>query len=253
GKAYSDIVEEAAQGIVAEGTSLDKLKEAEWLANELLGVKRFGIDIEAEFLGYNIPVEIGQTCVYLFTKDSFLYRRINSILRSVDTVTLAQVKTLGPYCWLLYWYLTAHPTLDMGTVYRGVNLSDEQRQTFMKETDWSNLDEFTVPNSCITLAEFVSTSKNRQLAEIYGNTLFVIGLSAYDETPMPTVLGDGIVSYSVYEMQPVPTRYGTYIESMSNFPEEEEFLIPPGIKFRFEKYEYDAANDKHVIYIDCSK
>ncbi|CAF1498532.1 unnamed protein product, partial [Didymodactylos carnosus] len=60
-KTVADVVEEAAQGIIIEGTALDKTHEAEWLAQQLRNVKHFGASIdfiEEVYILPDIPSEI---------------------------------------------------------------------------------------------------------------------------------------------------------------------------------------------------
>ena len=74
---------------------------------------------------------------------------------------------------------------------------------------------------------FTSTTCNRSIAEFYdGNTLLIIDLDQYESTVC-----------------------GKNISSVSDFPEEEEFLIWPGRDFAFVKYEYDISKKKHMIYL----
>jgi hypothetical protein len=111
---------------------------------------------------------------------------------------------------------------ELRTVYRGLNLDDDQRQDFMKKD--------------IKFTAFTSTSRNRVLAEIFGNTLLIIDLNVENFFFMI----DGV-------------HCGAYISHLSNFPEEEEFLICPTTLFDFDRYEYDAINMKHNIYLKASE
>ncbi|CAF1616628.1 unnamed protein product [Didymodactylos carnosus] len=100
-----------------------------------------------------------------------------------------------------------------GLVYRGVLLDPHQIESYKNAVgkgskEWLN---------------FSSASKNRALAEIYGNTLFVINIPS--------------------KSQPID------ISSVSNFPEEEEVLLPASTSFQIEKVEYDENAKKHYIYL----
>ncbi|CAF4368509.1 unnamed protein product [Rotaria sp. Silwood2] len=130
-KTVSDVVEEAAQGITIEGTKLGKPCEAEWLAEQLRAVKYFGNMVEAD-MHTKFPPTISQTCVYLYTKELFLYKLINSVLRNPETITCEQLKTLGPFSWLLCTYLKQSNTRNNLIVYRGATLTDQQRQEYIK-------------------------------------------------------------------------------------------------------------------------
>lgn len=218
-KTISDIVEEAAYGIINEGLIIGKLHEAQWLSQQFVIVKDFGSNIKAKSIK-NFPSEIGETCAYLYTKESFLYKLINRVFRDLYSVTREQIRSLGPFCWLLDWYLYDKPTTDILTVYRGLNLDDQQRKQFMEE-----MMKFT---------SFISTTLSRKVAEFYdGNTLLIIDLNQRDNNHKYITCGRNI-------------------SSLSDFPEEEEFLIWPGREFAFVKYEYDILNKKHVIYLKSS-
>jgi hypothetical protein len=71
---------------------------------------------------------------------------------------------------------------------------------------------------------FISTTKNRNMANIYGNTLFII-----------TINGNYVS--------------GLDISSFSNFPQEEEVLIRPGRTFSIDEIEFDAIDSKYHVYI----
>ncbi|CAF3733163.1 unnamed protein product [Rotaria sp. Silwood1] len=203
------ITDEAAQGIIFEGTKLSKPYEAEWLAEQLRAVKHFGNTVEAE-MHTKLPPIISQTCVYLYTKESFLYKLINSVLRNPETITCEQLKTLGPFSWLLCTYLNQLNTRNNLIVYRGVTLTDQQRQEYIKKE-----------GERICFTSFTSTSENQELAEQFGNTLFVIDLGKHADF------------------------YGVNVSLLSDFPEEEEFLINTVATFKFVKYEFDNVKKKY--------
>jgi hypothetical protein len=218
-KSVSDVVEEAAKGILIEATILNKEKEAQWLSEQLLRVKHFGDNLKAvQFV--KIPSEIGKTCVHLYSRDSFLFKQINHVLQNSYNITCEQVKTLGPFCFLLQRYLKLNSSENL-IVYRGLTLTDAQRQDYMKG-------EFT-------FTAFTSTSKNRDVAEFYnGNTLLIIDLAVKSRW------FDGNV------------HCGVDITSLSQFHQEEEVLIYPSAVFYFVKYEYDSIKKKHIIYLKSS-
>ena len=211
-KTIADIVDDAAHGIITEGTAIDKIYEAQWISQQLISVKDFGDNIDVNFIRH-FPLQIGETCAYLYTKESFLYKLINRTFRNSSSITREQIQNLGPFCWLLDWYLYDNSTRDIPIVYRSLDLTDQQRKEFMQE-----IMKFTA---------FTSTTCNRSIAEFYdGNTLLIIDLDQYESTVC-----------------------GKNISSVSDFPEEEEFLIWPGRDFAFVKYEYDISKKKHMIYL----
>ncbi|CAM2721543.1 unnamed protein product [Rotaria socialis] len=195
-KTLSDIVQEAADGIIREGKRLNKPIEAEWLSSQLIAVKPFGANLDARQSAYiRIPSEISQTCVYLYSKESFWYTLFNYTLREVIVPTCEQLKAFEPFSWLLYCSLCQiKTTKDILTVYRGLNLTDEQRQEFMEDH--------------VVFFAFTSTSRNRVKAEVFGNTLLIIDLN---------------VQHPYYPDQNI--WCGSDIAALSIFPGEEEFLL----------------------------
>jgi hypothetical protein len=134
----------------------------------------------------------------------------------------SHLKTLGPFCYLLKTYLRSNSNGNILTVYRGVWLTDAEIQ------------EYITTRECFKFTSFTSTSINRDLAELFGNTLFIIDLNAIN------VYRDDII------------RVGADIASMSAIPNEEEFLIWPSTVFKFIKCEFDQVNKKHIIYLKSS-
>ncbi|CAF1639669.1 unnamed protein product [Didymodactylos carnosus] len=194
-----ECVEAAARGIIREGKLIGPRSEAEWIANQLITVKR------------SSRKAISKLCVHLFTRDSFLYKLVNETLRENNNDKL---ETLGPYCYLLRDYgRTCEEYL--GTVYRGVFYTPEIIQTYRDSIgQWK------------TWAGFTSTSKSRELAEVFGNTLLVIDIQNIK----------------------LSTTRAYDIEHISTFPIEQEVLLPAGIAFKTIKTEIDQ-NQKHIIYL----
>ncbi|UJR07364.1 hypothetical protein I4U23_011650 [Adineta vaga] len=199
-----------------------KEKEAQWLAHKLRDVKTFGRN--KEVLKEEMPEEIGETCVYLYTKQSFWYKLINETLRLFKRITTELLKTLRPFCFLLDQYLTQHISAneydrtlamlcdqrldvkendeDISTVYRGVTLTDEEREQMMDPMMGS-----------IIFTSFTSTNLNKRDC-FYGKQ-----------------------------------ECGVYVANISQFPIEEEFLIKPVTMFQFVKYHYDNFKKKHILYL----
>jgi hypothetical protein len=219
-KTFSLVAQNAAQGLIKEGSALNQLQEAKWLAKQLLAVQSSGIDIKTNG-SFKIPTDIGQTCVYIYTKESFWYKLIYRILRDPQTITREQVNTIVPFCFLLDCYLTQNDTGNVLTVYRGLDLTDQQREDFMKY---------------LTFTSFTSTSRNRELAENFGNTLLIIDLDVKDH----------------HSWSRGNARCGASISSLSDFPGAQEFLIWTDTQISFVKHEYDTSKKKYIIYIRSS-
>ncbi|CAF1533979.1 unnamed protein product [Didymodactylos carnosus] len=149
-----DLFESAAQGIVIEGGKVGKKVEAQWIAKQLVALKECHVKKVTEGL------------ISLYTLETFLYKLINKTLRDED---LDKLDTLGPFCALLAYYLMYlslqhDPNLVYhGLVYRGVTLDRGQIEQY--ERALGTIKKWT---------SFNSASKNRSLAQIYGNTLIII-------------------------------------------------------------------------------
>ncbi|CAM4869505.1 unnamed protein product [Rotaria socialis] len=131
-KTISDLIQEASSGIIEEGIAIGEAEKARWLARQLNNVKNYGENIQ---FGPNaIPSEIGKTLVYLYTRETFWYKLINSVIRDLSTMTRKKVNTIGPFCVLLRSYINDQGDNSFPSiVYRGITLTDEERKNFMKK------------------------------------------------------------------------------------------------------------------------
>ncbi|CAF1142794.1 unnamed protein product [Didymodactylos carnosus] len=203
---YEITVDAAAKGILNEGLSLGKEQEARKLAQELQSLKDGG-----KFVMLQMSVQ-------LFTKSSFLDKLVNKTLLEGDD---SKMKTLGRYCHLLDRYFAEiddQAKLYDIMVYGGANLNLALLRTYI--------------DAIGTLSKkwlgFSSASKNAKLAELFGNTLFIIR--------MHRTYGEGINKVAD-------------ISKISNFPEEEEVLFTAGIEFIIEKVEIHCTGKKFRIYL----
>ena len=214
-KTVAFVVGEAAKGILTEGTALEKAEEAKWLAEQLLVVKHLGqrVKITTAYQTPTLPAPIGDTCINLYTKGSFWYTLLNRVMREQKTLTLKQLMTVGPFAYLLKWYIYCAAPHEPLTVYRGLTLSEDERKEFLPEKDRH-----------LTLKAFTSTSKNRAVAEMFsGNSLLVI------EVQRNFFLGG-------------------HIAELSAFPDEDEVLVLPGTALYLVNYEYDNESQRHVFW-----
>lgn len=216
----ANIVEEAIAGILKEGAKHpESCRQLEILVETLKAVQHHAnhaTDI------YGIHSDIADACILIYTMDTFWYDSINSALRRLPVMTDEDFQTFAPFCYLMQTYLKKTPATKKNIpniVYRGVQLTDEQIEQF-KQTD-----------NCFHFTSFSSTSTNRNIAEMYGNVLFLFNLNSINYR------GKGII------------RVGAYVASQSYFPTEDEFLIWPLSIFKLEKYEFDQENRKHLIYL----
>jgi len=165
---------------------------------------------------------IQEVCVKLYTEDSFLYRIINETLRDNNRT---KFETLGPFCYLLYNYVgnskNNHGKLPEKIVlYRGEPLTQEVIEEYKSTVGSNTIWRWT---------QFVSTSKQRSVAEKFsnGNSLYIIEMkkrSASDQ--------------------------GVCISALSAFTIEDEVLLRPGIRFKITKIEEEEGSKRHLFYID---
>jgi hypothetical protein len=183
---FSSAIDACIDGILQEAARhcSDSETEAKWMVEQLRACKE------------KSRRETSKFCVYLYTRESFLYRVLNAALRDGDH---SKLDTMGPLCFLIRNYShTCKPFV--GTVYRGVDLSLTTIATYKQaEGMWR------------TWPSFTSTSKDKKMAEIRGNTLFII---------------------TIANVQFSSTVRAYDISEISQFPSEEEVLLPAGISFQ---------------------
>lgn len=201
------VVEKAAAGIIEEGKKIGKQCEGEQLAKLLLEKK----DAEIE--------EVWKCCAYLYSLESFLYKKMNEVMRLIGDKDYEgdwrdKIQTLGPFCLLLWDNPTTHRTVSRGTtLYRGANLSDELISLLKEDGEQ---EEKTVRS----FQAFTSCSRNRTKAEPFGNVLFIMH---------------------------VKHVFGVDLKPYSQYPDEEEELISPGVCFTVDHVQFDEHMKKYVV------
>ncbi|CAF4286101.1 unnamed protein product [Rotaria sp. Silwood2] len=204
------IVEKAAAGIIEEGKLLGKKFEGEQLAKMLLEKKDAGIK------------EIWKRCAYLYSLESYLYKKLNETMRLIGSKEHEQewrskIPTLGPFCLLLWDNPFNDKTTKRGTViYRGAKLTDDLILAF--KYDCSKEDK-----PLRSFQSFTSCSRNRAKAEPFGNVLFIMT---------------------------VKHAFSVDLKQFSKYPNEEEELILPGVCFTVDRVEFDKKKKKHLIYLN---
>jgi hypothetical protein len=218
------LVEKAAQGLIIEGKLLGKEWEGKQMAELLLSYKDSPLE------------EVAQMCAYIYSLDSFVWRKLNEIMRLTqeehyESFWRSKVPTLGLFACLLR-DLGGPPDDEdsLITVYRGCSLTEQAI------VDWKRIREEhekkgqTVTYSFFPYASFLaftSTSRNREKAEFMGgNVLFVIEIYTLDD-------GTDISPYSQYD--------------------EEEFLLGPVFQFRVACCEYDDKTHKWIIRLTTGR
>ncbi|CAF0732486.1 unnamed protein product [Adineta steineri] len=201
------LVEKAARGIIEEGKHIGKQREAEQSAKMLREKKNMGMK------------EVWKCCVYLYSLESFLYHTLNGAMRLVgdkeqEQVWRSKVRTLGPFC-LLLWDDPINTKITIRkALYRGATLSKEQ---IAKYEEMAKDDK-----AYGSFQAYTSTSRNREEAEKFGNTLFIM------EAFMAFIAD---------------------LSEISEYPNEEEELVTPGVCFRVKSVEFDRNKNKHLIHL----
>ncbi|CAF1485923.1 unnamed protein product, partial [Rotaria sp. Silwood1] len=203
----SMLVDKAAEGIITEGKYIRKEEEAKELANMLKEKKNQGIE------------EVWEYCAYIYSLESFLYKTLNATMRLVgdkdhEHVWRSKVRTLGPFC-LLLWDDPFNTKAKTGMIiYRGATLNDEQIAKYKEMAKDSSMYG--------SFQAFTSCSRNRKKAEKFGNSLFIMKI---------------VVAFTAD------------LVDISKYPSEEEELIAPGVSFRVTKVEFDGKINRHLIFL----
>jgi NAD:arginine ADP-ribosyltransferase/WWE domain len=199
------LVNKAAAGIIEEGQQIGKRREATKLAKMLLEKKNKNVK------------EVWQCCAYLYSLDSFLYKKLNEAMRLVgdgqkEDVWRNKVKTLEPFA-LLLWDDPFNTRLKTNiTLYRGAQLSQEQIASYAAMAK--------NPKEYRSFQSYSSCSRNREKAENFGNALFIME---------------------------VVFAFITDLSPFSEYPGEEEELVTPGVCFSVQRLEFDKKTKKHLI------
>jgi hypothetical protein len=203
------VVEKAALGIIEEGKMIGKQREAEKIAKHLMTKKKAGMK------------ELWKCCAYLYSLESFLYKKLNEVMRLIgskdhEEVWRSKVGTLGPFCLLLWDNPFSRKLTKPGTtLYRGAELSDDFIALFKKDCSKNQ-------KSWHSFQAFTSCTRNSSVAERFGNVLFIMK---------------------------VRLAFSVDLSQLSKYPEEAEELLFPGVSFAIDKVESDKNKNKHLIYL----
>jgi hypothetical protein len=201
------LVEKAAAGIIEEGKQIGKQCEAEKLAKMLREQKCKGME------------DVWRCCAYLYSLESFLYKNLNAAMRLIgdkehEQVWRSKIRTLGPFC-LLLWDDPVNKKMKQNTtLYRGAKLEPEHIASYE--------DMAKNPNEYRSFQSFTSCSRNRGKAEKFGNTLFIMD---------------------------VKSAFIADISQLSEYSVEEEELLTPGISFSVQRVELDRKTKKYLIHL----
>lgn len=196
------------------------------IANVVAGILKEGSlrnqELKAEDLvrelrgsGKNDTVLSGLECIKIYTSPSFLFKSVNKFLRERDYTKL---DILGPYCKLLWSQFNKYKAnLNSLKVYRGDDLRAHDLRAYKRG----------VGKKPYQWLGFTSTSKSEETAKAFRrNTFFIIRLEK--------VYTDG---------------RALDIQKISDFNEEDEVLLRPGVEFTIEKFEYDENMKINTFYL----
>lgn len=205
------LVEKAAAGIIEEGKQIGKQREAEKLADYLMQKKDQGMK------------EVWQCCAYVYSLESFLYKKLNEAMRLVgdgenEDVWRNKVLTLGPFALLLWDDPFNTRVKENITLYRGAQLSDEQIASYAEMA--------MNPNEFRSFQAYSSCSRNRSKAAKFGNVLLIME---------------------------VKFAFIADLSILSEYPSEQEELVTPGVCFSVQRLEIDPKRKKQLIYLQLEQ
>jgi hypothetical protein len=154
--------------------------------------------------------------------ESFLYKKLNETMRLIGSKEHEQewrnnIPTLGPFCLLLWDNPFGNKATKRGTIfYRGANLSDQLISIFKKDCSKEYKERRSFP-------AFTSCSRNQTKAEKFGNVLLIMT---------------------------VKHAFTVDIAPFSEYPDEEEELLSPGVCFTVERVEFNKRKNKNEIYLN---
>ena len=163
--------------------------------------------------------EIWKQCVYFYTSTNFLFTSVNSIMKSVvakeEEIWRRNVPTLGPFCLLLMDSPFKKEMTKNKKVYRGANMDAAQITQYTEMAKDRTSDQ--------TFQVYTSCTRSREKAEASGNTLFTME---------------------------VPNSFTMDLSPYSKYPEEEEELITPGVRFQVKSVIFDPKKSRHLISLE---
>lgn len=226
---FDSIFPVLVQGLQYEGRSVPA-EQIDDIVNELYEVKEKNHGKKEEKKIQELQI----CCTKLYTKECYIFRVVNTTLRDNDR---SKLDSLGPYIYLVYDYIGCgrhtnnlsiyqrfrqslrltkpHPMI----VYRGDRISLEILEKYRQASGDKTKYFKWLP--------FVSTSLKRTIAEKFArNVLYIIELQR-DST------------YDLF----------TNLIQITEFQEEEEILLQPGVRFLVNKVESDNLTGLSIVYM----
>lgn len=167
--------------------------------------------------------DVWKCCAHLYSMENFLHKLLNNSMRGIgddetEHIWRSKIGTLGPFCFLLWDCPFKNRLTKKIVIYRGAKLETEQIDTYKKMSE--HLHEYR------SFQAFTSCSRNRNQAERFGNVLFIMEIQR---------------------------AFTVDMKDFSEFPEEEEELITPGVCFSVQKIGFDKDKNKDLIYLTLTQ
>lgn len=161
--------------------------------------------------------EVWQCSAYLYSLESFLYKTMDEAMRLIgdeehEQIWRSKVRTLGPFSFLLWDDPFDTKMKTKMTLYRGGNLTDAHFATYEEMAKH--------PKEYRSFQAFTLCSRNRRKAEEFGNTLFIME---------------------------VLFAFTADVSNVSEYPDEEEELVTPGVCFSVQSVKFDKKTKKSLI------
>ena len=168
--------------------------------------------------------EIWTCCARLYTMETFLYKKLNETMRLIgdnmhEHLWRRKVSTLGPFA-LLLWDdpLNKEPKVGKQLLYRGISLNAAQIAMYKECCGESN--EYR------SFQAFTSCTRNRAQAEMFGNVLLIMEMHY---------------------------AFTANLQPYSDYSNEEEELLFPGVCFTVQRVQYDKIKNRHLIYLNMKQ
>jgi hypothetical protein len=226
-----------AEGIIDEGLKMNQTEIAKKMAEQIHQVK------------YGTEKEIWECFIRLYCMESFLYRRLNEVMRQAadkpdKKLWESSIPIFGSFAYVLWRMGPVCTTKDM-IVYRGVYLTDQHLEQY--EQNCSNIKDSRsqqdsnslglnkpkfrsssikyeyIERSTFSFPAFTSTCRCRSKAEQFGNSLLIIKINKFS--------GWDVSCYSEFN--------------------EEEYLLKSGLRFWIQSCTFNETKDKWIIHLDC--
>lgn len=190
------------------------INEAKYVRKERKGEKLANLLRQKKHAGIE---EVWKQCAYIYTLKSFLYKELNATMKLIgdkeqEQVWRSKVPTLGPFCLLLWDHPFRKQVTKTMTLYRGADLKTAEITRYEEMAKDKDRHQ--------SFQGYISCTRNRKKAKALGNTLFIM-----------EVLDGFIMDLSPY----------------SQYPNEEEELITPGVCFRVTSVEFDRKKNRYLI------